>query len=609
MDFSLRGLVHTHYDDILDGFSVIKDVLSKARLDIGEQAYRTPDGSISLRRLFSGLESTQPVHIPQKHRSPEAEIDRHPCCDHITGGFWTRTVRTFTWGIWDPVNKMVDVSPLLPEWVPVESENPVILEGEVVAGNGSYPSPHVAFEDLPISHYTHDFCFKVRPNPTPDNRYTNLLGTQVYDLIEDPCGAATPLTPTPDTTQDLIEVEWESGLGASNDGNPLSDANKRGDSGGFFSAGHRRRENIWNWPTLGDWVHVEGRWIWDRGHPPAQTEIHPPRLVAIRRELPTTQTLQPDRVVLATQVDIFASGDGGAFQNNRPGVPPFVKRTSMSDRDYSFAIAHLLPRPSPNAILRWDIISHPGDTFPGNPNISIVTVALPSDTQHGELTPGIRVMLPWKTSQAPDDAVFARTIKLYWDEGRGVPPDYGIRVFRVTLDNVLVVNSHDPVGDGEYRLFVEVGGNWFFVNEAPGDDDILNDGLGDTGDNEIWHITRQFTVYVPPGGSFRVHAGGWEADGVNDVFGKLIDDNTPCSDLLKNWLNDNLFCEDVFFNGGMDDPIGEINSVFNEANGFGVGNPHEDSSSGPIKTDDPTGDTDPNDSYRLRYRIDELSWP
>src|SRR5262249_15936913 len=27
-------------------------------------------------------------------------------------------------------------------------------------------------------------------------------------------------------------------------------------------------------------------WIWDRGHPPANTEIHPPRLVAIRRDLP-----------------------------------------------------------------------------------------------------------------------------------------------------------------------------------------------------------------------------------------------------------------------------------------------------------------------------------
>src|SRR6266566_7327196 len=46
---------------------------------------------------------------------------------------------------------------------------------------------------------------------------------------------------------------------------------------------HQRREVIWNWPTLSDRVHVEGLWIWDRGHPPADTEIHSPRLVAIQR--------------------------------------------------------------------------------------------------------------------------------------------------------------------------------------------------------------------------------------------------------------------------------------------------------------------------------------
>src|SRR5262249_4447799 len=44
------------------------------------------------------------------------------------------------------------------------------------------------------------------------------------------------------------------------------------------------------------------------------------------------------------------------------------------------------------------------------------------------------------------------------------------------------------------------------------------------------------------------------------------------------------------------------------ANGFGIGR-HEDRSSGPVYKNDPNGDTDPNDSYRLRYRIYEPPLP
>src|SRR5262249_48614405 len=155
-----------------------------------------------------------------------------------------------------------------------------------------------------------------------------------------------------------------------NDGNICSGANRRGNSAGFFSAGHRRGEVIWNWPTVGDRVHVEGLWIWDRGHPPASTEIHPPRLVAIQRKLPTTtrrDPIEPGPTLLATRADIFAGGDGGALLNNRSGVPGFVKHIPMSDRDYSFTLYHSLPRPSANARLRWNIQKQPGDTFPGDP--------------------------------------------------------------------------------------------------------------------------------------------------------------------------------------------------------------------------------------------------
>jgi hypothetical protein len=57
-----------------------------------------------------------------------------------------------------------------------------------------------------------------------------------------------------------------------------------------------------------------------------------------------------------------------------------------------------------------------------------------------------------------------------------VPANYRPRVFRVTVDDVFVHKSQD-IGDGEYRLFVEVGGDWILVNEIPEVDNVLDDGL------------------------------------------------------------------------------------------------------------------------------------
>src|SRR5206468_1620869 len=102
------------------------------------------------------------------------------------------------------------------------------------------PAPHVSEEDFPLTHHTHDFTFNVRP----DAAYQDLLGVQVH-----PGGR--------ETAQESIEVEWESGLGAANPGNPLAEPNARFESGGCFSSGHRRGALLWNWPTQDDRVHVE----------------------------------------------------------------------------------------------------------------------------------------------------------------------------------------------------------------------------------------------------------------------------------------------------------------------------------------------------------------
>jgi hypothetical protein len=467
---------------------------------------------------------------------------------------------------------------------------------------------------------------------------------------------------------DGIEVEWESGLGASNDNNLCSAANRGGESCGFYSAGHRRRQIIWNWPTSGDRVHVEGRWQWDRGHSPYRTEIHPARLVAIQRHLPALvnkptdpcaterarlamleselraleadkPTNKPQSVlerwlemveqwhadhdgevnqlqqrlgtsqcslrVLATRVDVFASGDGGALWNNRLSVPTFVTGIPMNDRDYSFVISHTLPRPSLNAQLRWWIVRHEGDTFGGEASVQPMQGTLPQ----------ARVNIPWHSYSMNAGSVFARTIYFYWDEGLGVPEQNNFRLFRVTLEQLIIYDTTpDEPGDAEFRIFAEVGGDWLFLNDLFGDSNILDEGLGDAALNQRFDINRDFLVVVPQGDDFRVHAGGWEADGVNDAFGKLSDPNGLCFQLTQ-FLNDHVFTAGVYLAGAKDDPTGQVNARFiltdQGLRSVVLGMPIGDGIGEHFDLAAPAPQNDINGSYtiaafRLIYRVDEL---
>jgi hypothetical protein len=526
-------------------------------------------------------EPTWPDVVPPQHKT--SELNDPP------GRFPPFDVPITVGGLPTPLKH--DLGGIFPEWVNVDNAfETVTLEG-VCTGDGSFePSPHVAADDLPISHYTHDFCFKVKPDPTADNRFTNLLGVN-----------------DDGSQQGLIEVEWECGLAADNDGNVCASVNKAGMSAGFFSAGHQRREPIWNWPTVGDWVHVVGRWIWDRGHTPA-TEIHPPRLVAIRRHLPELLQApvggQPT-TVLATRVDIFASGDGNAFRNNR-GLVPYAVPVNMAESNYEIAVTHLLDAPAAEAKLVSLSTEQPGDSF----GASLSVGPLASDPKTGV------IIIPWHDANVASDAVLARTIWLYWDTVPSFTEAQRPRVFNVFLDSIHVYNSQDTwPSDGEYRVFVEAGGKWWFVNEMPDVSDILDDGLGDTGDadppdGQPWGIARQAQVCVLPGDTFRVHAGGWEADGADTIFGHLIDPDHPHDNDLIKLINETLFSENVFTSGSEDDPIGEVNTT-HAAPAYGTDKPYWlDSSQGNVQKSNVWGeqDTDPNDSYALKYSITELPW-
>ncbi len=581
-----------------------------------------------------------------------------------------------------------DMGRLFPEWQPVGQPKPVVQYVHDHRGGGDRVIPelhvgrsyeelegvipqtaHVSFEDFPTSHYTHDFCFKVIPDPGFEYLLAEFPAHEATDIEDIHIDKRHPRLPqhtyhVPAQIQQYIEVEWECGLGQNNifpqsvlkqfgaelgltklSANPAREPNMRGESFGLYSTGHRQGALLWNWPTAGDWVHVDGLWIWDRGHPPAETEIHPPRLVAVRRRLPAVLQTPgaPSHYSFATRADIFASGDDSALWNNRPDQPFFVQKVPMSEKDYVFNIDQPLPRPPAGppslhagaavqlasfaqvrplqgirpgggqAQLAWRVERQPGDTYPGEAIIQPFP-----DGEPGHPTPHVRVTIPWKTQHAPDTAVFARTLYLYWsnDAAHGVASSYKAHLFRVTLDNLKVINPqgeywhiyHTTNKDkANWRIFVEVGGQWYFLNDLV-QPKPLEGGLDQAQKNQVFPINRSFLVYAGDGDAFRVHADGWEADGINMVMGRLINQYDQDRVRVEAEMNAIVLTMDVYQAGSRDDPLGEVNQSFDAKGGFGIGT-HTDSSFGGKQTDDPSGDTDPNDSYRLTYHIEAIPLP
>lgn len=460
--------------------------------------------------------------------STQSEVGFEPCRDTIS--IFKR-------------KEYYDIGVILPSWLPIVDKNYVgIVEGTVTYNrvDGTH-GPHVSHEDLPFYHYSHDMDFDVVPDVTSDNRFTNLLPYRIYKTKD---GYDTVL-------QDYIGCEWETGLGVNNRINPLRSDCDAGRSAGFFSAGHERHDVIWNWPATGDWIHVEGHYVWDRGHPPARAELHPVRFVGIKRALPEQVMIGDSSLKFATRVDIYASGDGGALLNNRYNAKPFVQRVNMSGKDYEFTVKTNLPCPSANAVLRYTVLRRKGDTF--SYDLS-VTVNQDSGTAH--------IYVPWKARNANDLEVLARTVYLFWDEGRGITSEQPVDVYKVKLTKLHFRYLGDKLSKAEMRLFANVGSEWIFVNDFFGTDKaILTKGMGKTR-KKYWALSNEFTVCVPRGQSFRVYISGWEVDGVDQLAGDVIDPNSPCDRRTKRYLKEKLFSiTHMLFRGCLDDQYGEISQL------------------------------------------------
>lgn len=457
--------------------------------------------------------------------STESEIGQTPCDDTL------KILKR---------KEPYDIGVILPSWRPVVDENYVaVLEGKIGYDRESgIHGPHVSHEDLPFYHFTHDLGFDVIPDPTDDNRFTNYLPYLVYERSGGVKDTA---------LRRVIHVEWESGLGAGNLINPYRKTSNSGKSCGFASAGHERGDIIWNWPSIGDWVHVEGHLVWDRGHPPANVEIHPAQLLAIRRNLPEKLAFLDNSYVYATRVDVFANGDGGALRNNRQDSPDFVQKVKMSKKDYTIPITVFLPKPSQEAQLKVSVLARKGNTF--KPAEKII---FNNDTAI--------IYIPWRSADGHDVDIFAKSFFFYWDEGVGVDTSvYPIDEYDVYLQSLFFKKQNDFLGITENRVFANIGSNWIFINDfLGGKKRILTNGIGHSAKRK-WKLSNSFKIYVPRDKHFRVFSDGWDADGVDYFMGDIFNPYSPCTRRVKATLKAKLFSFDhMILSGCMDDHLGEV---------------------------------------------------
>jgi len=211
-----------------------------------------------------------------------------------------------------------------PEWKaiildpsqPPNLQPPTIVEGFVspvspTETTDSQATSEVSEEELPWTHYAHDFTYKVLPDPA----YQYLLASWVnypgvtYPGITDPliCAAlggtvqGMNCVVPPDTCPNGLcqytdmEVEWDN-------------ASLMDEKEGFMRDYGAVPEFVW--PAVGDRVWASGRWIFDCGHPGTpsadpndpqyvkfSTEIHPPRVqVTYRLNHPALDSFPVPRV-------------------------------------------------------------------------------------------------------------------------------------------------------------------------------------------------------------------------------------------------------------------------------------------------------------------------
>jgi hypothetical protein len=400
-----------------------------------------------------------------------------------------------------------------PHWVSVHDEDNRAAEGVV-------RESLISFEDLPLDHDSHDVNFDVKLDDAYDD--LNSSANQVNDHRET-----------------VMEMEWESK---------------------YFPLAF--------WPVVDDRAWVVGRWIFDCGHPPARSEIHPPLATAFTRLEPAAFT--GDAVPsLTTKTFVYIHGRGGYYSSARP----------VATRDYEFDIV-VPPRPSQSAELRAEILSLPYGGPAIRPLLSV---------QSGH----VHVRYPLAAINDPSpDRKFGAVILAGWREPRLTR---GYRKLRITLDNVRINTRHATLAEAEWQLWVLTGNRWIETlrtHDAPGLP-VPTPETGNVRDRDVVAIRKSSEIVVPDDGSLpvRIQTTGWESNSIDRRFGAR-----------PNGVRD-LRIADI---GGLlnnNAPLGVVAKAYSAAEKFGIGVHDDLSERNPLATTS----AKTNGDFNLRYHIEQIA--
>ena len=226
-------------------------------------------------------------------------------------------------------------------------------------------------------------------------------------------------------------------------------------------------------PTLGDRTSTVGYWIFDCGHPPFNTEIHPPVAIATSRPRPVgiPQSFRPPGFpnglganvqVPGVVTEIWMSQKAGEATRNcswtglhQPKLDPLVggaclREPNPVNRDFVFNV--YLPRDPQTRLAEAGVAAPPVPLFVeisgsrGEPNPS-VTVKRQGPATWLE----IRV-----TPQQLQDGTYRRRVQAAW--ALPAANNWGLRRWRLSLKSLFVHDDLDGAlqGDGDWRFYLNV---------------------------------------------------------------------------------------------------------------------------------------------------------
>jgi PKD repeat protein len=449
--------------------------------------------------LVSMLSGPRPNGVPQAHAATPTEGSIANCDDFFFEflGF-------------------IDIDVPDPGWVPVNEGNPGLDTFRSVSGEVT--KSKITHTDYPDVHDSHDQNTDIKVDPG--------LEDVLSDAGKDDDGDGNP---------DTLEMEWETGI--------LPNEFSGDGSAHFFPK--------WVWPSLGDRVWADGRWVFDCGHPNEdeaepryRTEIHPARAVASMRQQMRTMPGSGTTPVPITGTDLYIHGRAGVVTDilecgqevvlgTGSCTTPFGAHDPVADHlgtpiDVDFDFDICTPAvPTPNAVLATFVEDGPGNTIAIAPELT--TEAASGACAGGDFGPAqVHVEVPLAGSGVTPDDVYARKIYAGW-----IFPPEGLKHLQLTLDLMNLHDDLEPPGfDCECSFF------WMGVDRAPNEwirladhaDGNMNDYDDDQGlgDGEMTFSGASSDFYVGNGQPFNVSANGYDggfgdtipgADCLDDHFG------------------------------------------------------------------------------------------